>query len=361
MIVGIQAIIFRILEENNEKYYVNHKRYIYRSRYKKIFLILSCTELIILAGLRGHDIGADTTVYLSALVNYRNMPHDSILLAKLVYPYKFEWGYFFLTKLCAWVGVSETLFLFLIAILSYVPIFKYIYKESNSPFLSILIYFSFGYFSYSLGIFRQMIAINIMLCGVKYIFQKNLLRYLVCLFFAMSFHFTAIVMLPLYWIYKIDLRKYTCIIFLLEFILFLYGRVLIMDILKIFTGYSSYISSKYDFVGGSYKNIILLNLILIGNLFILKNKSVLKEKDRMILAQLVCAIFLQIIGYHMGIFGRIVIYYSIFLLSIIPQTIDRMFTYKSSVFIRLIFLIFLIILFYFEFNNNIYVTPYYFN
>lgn len=345
MIVAIQAIIFNALEQKNRKYYCKNKDIVYTSSYKKVFLILSCAELIILAGVRGSRVGADTEVYLRALESYKNLPHNTILTAKLIYPYDFEWGYFLITKICAWVGFSKTLFLFLIASFLYIPIFKYIYEESNYPFLSILIYFSFGHFAYSLGIFRQMIAINIMIYAIKYIQKDNIVKYLICLVFAMSFHSTAIIMLPLYWISKMDLRKHIGKILILQIALFLFGRSFILPIVKSSTEYSGYISSIYDTSGGSYKNIILLNIILLGALLMIKNKDILNRRDKLIIAQLVSAIMLQTIGYHMSIFGRIVPYYSIFLISIIPQVISRVFQYKSAVFVRTITFSFLVLLF----------------
>lgn len=358
ILVSIQAIVFKFLDEKNEKKYCNNNLYL--SRYKKAFLILSCLELIILAGIRGYNIGADCETYLNALRHYRSLPHDKILNAKLIYPYDFEWGYFLFTKICAWIGLSETVFLFVIAIILYVPIFKYIYKESHCPFLSIFIYFSFGYFSYSLGIFRQMIAINIMIYATRYILEKKIVKYIIFLVFAMSFHFTAIIMLPLYWLCRLDLRKHILKIYMVQVMLFIFGRKLILGILKLFPQYSSYIYSKYDTSGGNYTHLILLNVILLGLLLMYKNVSIIKDREKLIFAQIIFSIFLQVIGYQMGIFGRLVNYYSIFLLTIIPNTIGALFKGKSLIIINTLLLVFLMLMFYFQFYNNYYVCPYHF-
>ena len=40
--------------------------------------------------------------------------------------------------------------------------------------MSTMIYLAFGFFGYSLGIFRQMIAISICLMGFKYVLERKL-------------------------------------------------------------------------------------------------------------------------------------------------------------------------------------------
>lgn len=114
-----------------------------KKKQKKIFLIITCIELIIFTGLRASNIEADTSVYINALNHYKALPHNEILSAKLVYPFDFEMGYFIFTKICAFLSLSETMFLTIIATIIYIPIFKFIYDYSENPLISILVYFAF--------------------------------------------------------------------------------------------------------------------------------------------------------------------------------------------------------------------------
>ena len=165
---------------------------------KKGYLILCCIELIVLAGIRGYTVGADTVVYLDAIDYYGKLPTSKLFSAELVYPFDFEAGYFLLTKICVFLNMGKTAFLFVIAILIYVPVFVAINRYSKMPYISILCYFAFSMFSYSLGIFRQMIAISILLCGLKYILERKFFKYLLIVILAMLFHTTAILGLALY-------------------------------------------------------------------------------------------------------------------------------------------------------------------
>ena len=324
---------------------------------KKTFLIIVCFEMICFAGLRATSLGADTTTYLNALEHYSSLPHEEILKAKLVWPYDFEMGYFMLTKICAWLSLSKTSFLFLIAILIYAPVCWFILQYSENPLLSVLTYFTFGCFEYSFGIFRQMIALSIVLIGTKYIREKKIVKYLVTVGLAMTFHTTAIIMLPLYWIYQIRMGKKLKWVFVAEAICFVSARVIVLLTTKIFPKYIGYISGEYDVQGGSYLMLMLLNLVFIAGC-ILERKEENQDNImlRMSVNATVIASFLQILGYSMGIFGRIVPYYSIYLLILIPFLMNRYFK-KNIIFVHFIGTIALIILFYFIAKGSC-INPY---
>lgn len=324
---------------------------------KKIFLIIVCSEMICFAGLRATNLGADTTTYLNALEYYSSLPHGEILKAKLVWPYDFEIGYFWLTKLGAWLSLSKTSFLFLIAIFIYVPVCWFILQYSENPLLSVLTYFAFGCFEYSFGIFRQMIALSIVLIGTRYIREKKLVKYFVTIGVAMAFHTTAIIMLPLYWIYQVKIEKKLKWIFVAEAICFISARVLVLLAIKVFPKYSGYISGKYDVQGGSYSMLVLLNLIFVAG-YIIERKEENRDNTilRMSINATMIALFLQILGYSMGIFGRIVPYYSIYLLLLIPFLMNRYFK-KNIIFVHFIGTLSLIILFYFLVKSSC-INPY---
>lgn len=326
-------------------------------RQRKIFCILVCIELICFAGVRAIDLGADTVMYVRGLNYYSAMPQKDILTAKLVYPFSFEAGYFFLTKVCAWLSMNETMFLTVIAMSIYIPVVCFIYKYSEKPLISILAYFSFGCFAYSLGIFRQMIALSIILSGIKYIENRKLVKYIIIVAIAMLFHRTAIIMLPLYWIAQINIKNKLKWIFLSEIFVFAIAREIIVVATKILPVYAGYINSIYDVQGGSYMMLILLNIILLFAYFMVQRQENQGNTALKIAVNAtVCAIFLQILGYSMEIFGRLVPYYSIFLLILLPCLLDGYFV-KNKLLVRIVCILGLIIMFYWL-NKNSVIVPY---
>ncbi|MBE6570785.1 MAG: EpsG family protein [Ruminococcaceae bacterium] len=344
LLAGLQIPLFRS-KNNIENNHFN----------KKAYLRLCCLELIILAGVRGYTIGADTAVYLDALDYYNGLSLREVFTAELVWMFDFEWGYFTLTKLCAWAKMGKTVFLFVIAIIIYVPIFVSIKKYSAIPYISILCYFAFGMFSYSLGIFRQMIAISILLCGWNYIVERKFWRYAALVGVATLFHTTAVLAILLYALYGIKWERVIWFVLGLEFVLLLYGRNIIDLIIYLFPQYAGYIGSEFDLQGGSYAMLILLNIILFTSAHFSDKDN---TQERMTICALTLAVLLQTIGYSMGIFGRVVPYFSIYTMFAIPNIVEKSNEkWKNLVTLTMVLILFALV--YLQFNDNEYVTPYY--
>ena len=349
VLVGIQALFF----------YKDGK--VRKDNFKvKSYLTLCCIELIILAGVRGYTIGADTKTYLNAVDYYGGMSVSKLLDAKIVYPYNFEIGYFWLTKICCLLGLGKTGFLFVVAIIIYLPIFSMIKKHSSVPYLSILCYFAFGFFSYSLGIFRQMIAVSILIQGWDCIVERNFIKYLMYVIFAMTFHITALVAIILYFLYGINWQRIIiwCVPF--ECVLLIFGRHIVLFLIRMFPWYSGYIGGKHDVQGGSYLMLILLNVVFWSIIFLQqKENNVCKD---MTVCALFLAICIQCLGYSFGLLGRAVSYFSIYLVLAIPNVIYSIgirLEYGLRETVSLVAILCLFILAFLSFNGNQYVVPYY--
>lgn len=326
----------------------------------KNYLTICCIELVLLAGFRGYTVGSDTSTYLMAIDYYDKLSVSELIFAKLVYPFDFEIGYFLLTKLSVLLGLGKTGFLFIIALIVYIPIFNFVKKHSPMPYVSILCYFAFGFFSNSLGLFRQMIAISILLLGWKYIEGRNFVKYLLIVVLAMTFHTTAFVAIFLYFIYDIKWERVLVWLIPIEAILLLFGNRIIALVLRVFSQYAGYVGGKYDLQGGSYLMLILLNAVLIASIvFRDKNND---NCENMTICALFLAIFLQCLGYSMEIFGRTVSYFSIYIIIAIPNliyNIGNQFGDRLRVILSTITIICLFALIYISFNGNHHVVPYY--
>ena len=321
----------------------------------KAYLAVCCAELIFLAGLRGYTVGADTAAYLQAIELYETLTVQELIHARHLNLFSFELGYMVLSKLCAALGLGKTGFLFVVACIIYIPVFRAIMKHSEMPYISILCYFAFGMFSYSLGIFRQMIAISILLCGWRYVVERRLVKYMVVVALAASFHTTALIALALYFLYGIQWKRIIWFVPAIELCLLFFGRPIILVATKLLPQYAGYLGSQYDLSGGSYKMLLLLNAVLIACI-IFRDKD--SSRDDLVISALILAGCVQAVGYSMAIFGRMVPYFSTYLLFAVPNVlkrIDKRFRpfFAVGTVAALFFLVFM------EFNGNQYVTPYY--
>ena len=223
------------------------------------------------------------------------------------------------------------------------------------PYISILCYFAFGIFSYSLGVFRQMIAISILFCGWHYVTERKLLKYALTVFIAMLFHTTALIAVLLYVLYGIKWKRVILSVVGVELLLLMLGRPIVMMAIKLLPKYAGYIDGEYDLQGGSYLMLILLNLILFACVIVGEIK---KEHDDLLICALMIACCLQAVGYSMAIFGRIVPYFSIYIMFAIPNTVDKL-GKKLKTVVTFLAVGVLFLLAYREFSGNAYVTPYY--
>lgn len=321
----------------------------------KKYLALCCAELILLTGIRGYTVGADTATYLRAIDHYGTLPKSQLLTAKLVWPFDFEIGYFMLTKLNVFFGLGKTGFLFIIAMITYIPVFAVISKHSSRPYISILCYFAFSMFSYSLGVFRQMIAMSILFCGWKFVTERRFVKYMLLVAFAMLFHTTAVIAVAFYFLYGIKWERIIWFVPPAELFLLVLGRPVVMFALQLLPKYAGYVGGKYDVEGGSYLMLLLLNVILFAAIFFREKGN---ADQNLTICALILAVCLQCVGYSMAIFGRVVPYFSIYLIFAVPNILRGIGKKWSALAVPLVAAVLFLLVFR-DLHGNQYVTPYY--
>lgn len=292
-----------------QSWYASRKGWLKTAKGKGWYVAVCCAEMVLMAALRGDTVGADTVRYVEALEYYSKLPKDQVVFADLVWPFDFEKGYLLLTQLCALINMPTPVFLTLVALVIYVPVFYTICRYSKIPYISILAFIALGFFSYSLGIFRQMMAMSIVLCGLKFIEQKEFSGYLALVVLACTIHTTALIMVPVYFLAQISVEKYIKWIIPIEMVVLVFGRPIVQVIAQMLPQYSHYLGGRYDVQGGTYLMLILLNVLLFA-MWYLNRKGF--TKNYVVISALAFAVVVQALGYSMAIFGRVVTYLSIF-------------------------------------------------
>ena len=79
-------------------------------------------------------------------------------------------------------------------------------RESSSPVLAVYLYVATSNYFLSLNIIRQYVAIGIGLVAVRFIRERRLLPFLICVAAAMFFHTTAVLLLPCYFLCSLAVR-----------------------------------------------------------------------------------------------------------------------------------------------------------
>lgn len=170
---------------------------------KKGLIAFIALVLIIAAGGRT-DVGADFPIYRN--LYQRDFPlyttYQDVWDKALFRPnaMEIEWLYVLVNKIFFDFGFPFYYITFFVVIVSLTLQFSTIAKYSALPFFSILFYFMPHYFFSEAGQMRQGLGIAVCVFSLRYIIKRDVWRFLICMFFALGFHKSAIVFIPAYWL-----------------------------------------------------------------------------------------------------------------------------------------------------------------
>lgn len=156
------------------------------------------------------DVGADYPVYrtlFSGFALYRS--YGDVLDKALFRPNaeEIEWLFVFLNKMIFDVGLPFYFVTLVMAIIAVSLKFTSIYENVEFPALAALFYFMPVMFFEDSGQMRQGLGIAVSVFSFKYIKERNLWMFLLCMYIALGFHKTSIVFIPAYWLAIIPLNK----------------------------------------------------------------------------------------------------------------------------------------------------------
>lgn len=187
-------------------------------------------------------------------------------------------------------------------------------KYSVSKYESLIIFLALFYFD-SLSILRQYAALGLVFYGYRYIKEKHLFKYILTCFVAFLFHKSAIIAVPIYFIYYAK-KEYLLGIGL--FVLLAFKIIIEHIITELIPAYTWYLHQN-NLEGGSMTRIIYILLVLYCYFVNLlkKNKSG-KEFDGLFNISFIGIIFPFVLGGHVGF--RIGTYFIIYLTLLVPLT-----------------------------------------
>lgn len=209
-------------------------------------------------------------------------------------------------------------------------VFKMIPKYSSMAYFSVMLYLYYGYFT-GFSAIRQVLAAAIFFTAIYYVYNKNLYHYLVTIFIATMFHLSALVILPMYWLSKIRWSKMQYFFILI----FAFG-IGLSGIIRSFTEYilsilnfSNYqlINDKvqlYAEIEGEYLGTMVLEWLILLIVFIIKYDDL--NASNKYFKTIFNFFFFGFIYYSffsgIGDFGRIVVYFKLIYLIIIPMFVN---------------------------------------
>jgi len=310
-------------------------------------ILISFLSIVLVAGLR-YDVGTDFLMYNGF---FRII--DSISLFSL----DLEFMFVLFCKIASLITKNSVLLFIGIAVWTYYFIYKVAIKNIKFYELSIFLFIAFGFYSSSLNIVRQWMAIPFLMMALEMLSQNNKKKFVLFITLACLCHYTCIIIVPiiiLSCLIKND--KQRLIIIIVSIFMYLFSdniASIILQVLKFFNFGEKYYKYllHYDNIDTNIFVMPMFSLVTyLGYLVYVKPKLDLlqSEKDKRFIKYIVNFVVLgfstALLGTKLMYFERIQFYFLISLIFLIPIIVDN--TKKNTKKLLYIFCIFMGGLFY---------------
>lgn len=211
LVVLVALAFYRVKRQEQEVAFgLKFNKIPFRNRRVAIVVapILTLSIIILIAGFR-EGIGTDFYSYKEIFQDFV----DNGLNLRL------ELGFSVISYLIAVTTKSSVLFFLVMAALVYIPIFFAFDRHSHYIELTLVLFIVFGFYTNSFNIMRQWIAVAIGLIGMRYVIDKKLIKFTLVVLIALSFHKTAIILFPFYFILRMKGRDTVRIVIILSTVL----------------------------------------------------------------------------------------------------------------------------------------------
>lgn len=303
--------------------------------------LIAFLSLWLIQALRDTTIGYDAyNTYLPAFSSLAENDLNNLFFSTT--SYAFEPGYEVYMKLIRLLTDNENVFLAITSLFVLVPVAYVIYKYSDRPALAFAVFVGVILYHFSFSGLRQAIAISFCFLSFKFIKDRKLIPFLLLVLLAYSFHKSAIVFAPAYFLYNIRINIWTIAISaLLVVISFVYVDQLAL-IFRLFlfgeTKYSGYLETNGGAVG-----LTILYFVFSIFLFLFSDKK--NTTHQFFFWASVMVLVFQPLGIISQVADRVGYYYLVFFCLSIPNAISgspslNNPTKRVSEFILLCFLVF---------------------
>ena len=156
-------------------------------------------SLSLFGSLRSDSVGSDSKNYTRDFVNKINIEYFEFRSDSEMGFQFFHYIILALTKNYFW--------LFLIS--SFIVVFSYLFffkKYSKDYFLSVVIFISFGFYTFFFNGLRQGLAMAIAVLATPFLIEKKFLKFLLIIFIASLFHRSALILILFYFIVNLKIK-----------------------------------------------------------------------------------------------------------------------------------------------------------
>lgn len=227
-----------------------------------------------------------------------------------------EIGFRFFMKFVSYLSNSFSFFLLIFGWIWFCLYYRLIKTYSPYIILSIIL-LALGGYSQSLFVLRQHMAMAITFCAFPYIIQQDLKKYVIALTIAFAFHQTALISIPLYFLYSIKSNNKLILSLVVVSIaaFFLFASLLSYFGLSLLLGYESYIAAD---VGTNATGALISLCNLSAYVYFLRKRVFDEGINRLLFICCFLSTVLNFIGIGYGPTSRLLMYFSSIEFLLIP-------------------------------------------
>ena len=338
-------VAFYILTLLSIKKYGFQKVKTSKKYYMTIFLLL-----ILFLVLRSDKVGIDNNNYKSIF----QYCHDLNFIDVFSYE-RHEIGYKYYNKIISLIYYNFNFFMIITAILSMIGVYYFIKNNSKNYVYSLLIFITFNFYGFFFGIYRQVLAISILLCSLKFVKERQLKKFILTVFLASLFHKTALIFLIVYILPKIKINDILVRVWILLTLLFL---IIKSSIIQFILGYIYKPAEATGISGGGYKMLLLLFILSLVCYYYQKNLLKQDKNNIIFINMIFVATMIQCLSTVFGNAYRMTLYFSLAMIIIIPNILEIIKSKELKRFAVIMMFICLTVYYYYTTTNLINYVSY---
>ena len=262
----------------------------------KLSYYLTAIVLTIFATIRSSDVGTDSNNYVGIFNQFKDSTESIFSITTSI-----EIGYLILQEIAINISNNYWSLFFAVALVCVFTTYYTINKLSDNVKVSVFIYFSLASYLFFFNGARQAIAASICGLAIYFLINKKRVGYFIIILLAYSFHSTALLMLPFYYILRLPFKTRNLILYFLGSFIALYY---LTSILSLFDESTFERYSVYETRGATGGYLITLFFFIMSLIFIFFRKKIEKSKLRKYDLYLNMCIFSSVIYLVVSLTGR---------------------------------------------------------
>lgn len=331
LILIILVYIFENIKEGN--YLISRNKKLS----KMFFLVSSFALLFIVSAFRG-NFTTDYIHYTNLFHLYSSVPLTDIFNSGFTQ----ENGYLLLSRLIGGLTSNEVVLFATISFITLFLYFKFFSKSKNYSWLCIFMFVNTGIYYSSFNISRQILAISISLIGMKYIVKQNFYKYLLIIFLASLFHTTSLIMLPMYFILRLNINRRNIIFQILVSLGIFFGFNVILPYVQNFF-YDNYSEDAYGMTGFPLTSLTLpvfLTMLILINVNKIPSGD---NKNNILLNSVIYYFLFSLLGLHLQLLTRLSYFFLGNVIMIFPIILNNKKNFWDKFYFLFIIIIFLLL------------------